>query len=200
MNVNYHSRCCGLKEIDGLAHQPDPRASMLNFCKVIYPTKEENENHLHVIRQNAKDAGGEFNSDGNPVSHLAGFYWGQYGFNGAFQDTAQYSRFRHATFSEAMPNAPELIGSDRERNNYMYGRNFAAYILDNQLGTTVTTPREVNPNSGNLLQVWIWTIDHTALSAWYGKNNQKPKPKSKQSLGDILREAASTVGLGVSNG
>jgi len=66
------------------------------------------------------------------------------------------SAFRYAVFSQI--------------NQAKYGERFAAYIRDNKLGDVIeTTGKHVNPNSGNVLKVFVWTVDHTAVKQWLKK-------------------------------
>lgn len=184
ISVNYNSKCCGLKEIDGLAHIVKTEDAMLEFCKVIYPTEHENEKHLALARQIA--AGNHVTIGPNgPVNHGDGFYWGGYAHNGAFESPVQYSRFRFATFSEAIP--PPL--ETREQNSaYAYGRRFAAFITKHGLGTVVESPREINPNSGNHLQVWVWCINHDTLKAWYDKVKPPTTEKVKTKVSSFAEQ------------
>lgn len=44
------------------------------------------------------------------------------------------------------------------------GFRFAAYIRRNRLGrVTKCVQSAINPNSGNRLTAWIWTVDHANL-------------------------------------
>src|SRR5947207_1098090 len=44
-----------------------------------------------------------------------------------------------------------------------YGQRFAEFIRKNELGDLVeTTGEHQNPNSGNFLRVWVWTVDDEA--------------------------------------
>lgn len=52
-----------------------------------------------------------------------------------------------------------------------YGEEFATYIKDQQLGEVVETTLNVNPNSGNELKMWVWTVDHDRLGEWAVRNN-----------------------------
>ena len=68
--------------------------------------------------------------------------------------------FRYAIFSQA-------------HKESAYGLKFAAFIRDQGLGTLEETGFSSNPNSGNQLKAWIWTVDHDALRSW-AEANQKP--------------------------
>ena len=51
-----------------------------------------------------------------------------------------------------------------------YGREFAKLIEDEKLGELISTGFNQNPNSGHIVKVWVWTVDHEALKAWKAKN------------------------------
>jgi hypothetical protein len=44
------------------------------------------------------------------------------------------------------------------------GIYLAAYIKRHQLGTITVSEKRKNPNSGHLIQVWIWGVDWKALN------------------------------------
>lgn len=48
-----------------------------------------------------------------------------------------------------------------------YGEAFKAFILKNNLGEVQETSVNKNPNSGNQLRVYLWTVDQRNLKAWY---------------------------------
>jgi hypothetical protein len=43
------------------------------------------------------------------------------------------------------------------------GDGVAKYIRANKLGTITRAPIALNPNSGNRIKIWIWTVDHAAM-------------------------------------
>lgn len=51
-----------------------------------------------------------------------------------------------------------------------YGRAFAAYITAHELGDLVCSSLGKNPNSGNKIQGWIWTVNPVQLRAWAKKH------------------------------
>ena len=67
-------------------------------------------------------------------------------------------RFRYAIFSQAGARAK-------------YGVAFAKFIQENKLGKVVRADGKFhkNPNSGNMLTAWIWTLDEKAIDAWLKK-------------------------------
>lgn len=70
-------------------------------------------------------------------------------------------RFRYALFSEA---------NSQGFNSKTYGHLFAELITREKLGTLIETERNVNPNSGNDVKVWVWTVDHNAVREWGNRN------------------------------
>jgi hypothetical protein len=69
------------------------------------------------------------------------------------KNTVYDHTWRHALFTQA--------GKGKR-----YGTNFATYITKHKLGTVVATPTKVNPNSGNPLKAFIWTINWPAFKKW----------------------------------
>ena len=62
------------------------------------------------------------------------------------------------------------VVSENVSENAQYGQRFAKYIIKNRLGEVTASPRRLNPNSQNMLAVWIWTVDHEALARWVVRN------------------------------
>ena len=50
------------------------------------------------------------------------------------------------------------------------GRKLATYIRQNNLGTIARTRCKVNPNSSNLLSVWLWSVNNKTLKEWVIRN------------------------------
>lgn len=48
-----------------------------------------------------------------------------------------------------------------------YGVNLAKYIKKNKLGTFTATRARENPNTGNMVRVWVWSPNEKNLKAWY---------------------------------
>lgn len=62
------------------------------------------------------------------------------------------THWRYAIFTEA------YVPGDQPQG---YGSEFADFIKAKGLGLVVEADGpQVNPNSGNMLRVWIWTVDH----------------------------------------
>lgn len=75
-------------------------------------------------------------------------------------------RFRFVIFSQAQ----SVPGKDLK-----YGDKFAAYIANHDLGEVISTGIHVNPNSGNHLKVFVWTIDHEAVKSLLTKDSKARK-------------------------
>lgn len=71
-------------------------------------------------------------------------------------DHTRWPLFRYAIFSD----------THRSRK----GINLAAYIQRHRLGSVISTRWNVNPNSGNRLKVWTWTLNSTNLKTWWKRN------------------------------
>ena len=67
---------------------------------------------------------------------------------------------------------------DEERDiieKRLYGKPFADFLTKNKLGTVVHVGHQKNPNSGNNVDMWVWTPNEKAVMAW-AKKNYKPEP------------------------
>jgi len=118
------------------------------------------------------------------ISGLCGYSTGAAAFKAYLRQTLRcgLTHFRYVIFSQA--NRDEDAGSREE-----YGENFAAYLRDHKLGDVIETGEYVNPNSGNLLKVWIWTVDHDAVNASRA-NRAKREPKK---LKEVVEPSATGV-------
>lgn len=54
-----------------------------------------------------------------------------------------------------------------------YGRQLSAYVKKHHLGTVVMSSTSTNPNTGNRIRCYIWTIDKPAIKAWWLKHCSK---------------------------
>ena len=54
-----------------------------------------------------------------------------------------------------------------------YGDYFTSFILEEGLGTVQITEPALNENSGNLIRVYLWTVNQDAFKAWTGKAKKK---------------------------
>lgn len=61
-----------------------------------------------------------------------------------------------------------VVFSDTKRSSK--GSSLASYIKRKGLGSVVATSYKKNPNSGNSLKAWLWTINRYALVEWYKQN------------------------------
>lgn len=51
-----------------------------------------------------------------------------------------------------------------------YGNSLKKYITDNKLGTVTRSGAKKNPNSGNSIKVYLWTVNNGALYLWHKKH------------------------------
>ena len=59
--------------------------------------------------------------------------------------------------------------------NEKYPGNLSRLIKNANLGEVMATNERVNPNSDNIIKVYIWHIDKKRLSQWFTKNRMKPE-------------------------
>lgn len=160
--------CCGLRELDGLSQHSDPVAAMKDITMQIYGElrpkatgKEVNPYKKPKDKQweNTSSWSGRFwtRDDGMIVYEYQAEDW-EYdrSCNDGGGDVDK--KWRYAVFTQA--------GKKRT-----YGKKFAALIRRENLGEVMqaTTKSVKNPNSGNILKAWIWTVNHKNLKAWAQK-------------------------------
>ena len=51
-----------------------------------------------------------------------------------------------------------------------YGDTLKSYIEEQSLGEVSVAGKERNPNSGNIVTIYLWKVDHAALFTWWEKN------------------------------
>ena len=54
-----------------------------------------------------------------------------------------------------------------------YPGNLSRLIKKAKLGELMITNPRINPNSDNVIRVYVWTINKMALSKWFSKNRFK---------------------------
>jgi hypothetical protein len=135
--------CCAIQEICELGDYLDGREAMLEFCRQI--------------------SGNEY--DYNNVDS-----WGspKYVSSGKVCPAAFYifSAVEACDWDDDEDDPPVV-------QTKWYGRNFAAFIKENKLGTVVRGPRRFNHNyRTHQVRVWIWAPDKKALQAWYSAERE----------------------------
>ena len=60
-----------------------------------------------------------------------------------------------------------------DNNNHTRGIELARFIRKRHLGTLINTGQRKNPNSGNLVKLWIWAPNEDAVNKWYNKYHKK---------------------------
>ncbi len=63
-----------------------------------------------------------------------------------------------------------FTGVSKER----YGQKFKALILKNKLGTIIETKAKRNPNSGNAIKAWVWTVNRKNFKEYAKKHKLLP--------------------------
>lgn len=107
------------------------------------------------------------------------------GYQGEWGQEAPYPRFRYLFFTQAVRPGTGM--------SVRYGERFANYIKEHDLGFVTQTGENVNPNSGNNLTVWIWTVDHLKLKAHAMKNLKMSTKKYPTLLEKIVGDTQSKI-------
>lgn len=53
------------------------------------------------------------------------------------------------------------------------GYRIKNYIHKHELGTVIATEPTKNPNTGSMIVLWAWTVNHENLKKWYKKGVKK---------------------------
>jgi hypothetical protein len=64
-----------------------------------------------------------------------------------------------------------VVFSDTDNDRDRGGNSLCKYIKDNNLGTIMEMGPRMNPNSGNMIKIWVWAPPHESLSC---KDKQMP--------------------------
>jgi len=67
-------------------------------------------------------------------------------------------------------------GRRRPTTDRTYGRMLARIIRDKNLGTVTTINPVENPNSGNYVETFIWTLDRLAIANYMTRYHITPDP------------------------
>lgn len=157
--------CCGLREINSLSENGDAKSAMLDLVNEIYgpiapKVKKVNPYKRPKGVEWKRGTFGErywVNASGEHIYEYMAEDW-EYDNNPLYDDDSYDARWRYAVFTQA-------------GKGQSYGRKFAALIRKEKLGEVVqaTTKTVKNPNSGNILKAWMWTVNHKNLKAWAQK-------------------------------
>jgi len=105
---------------------------------------------------------------------------------GQFSELPHFVEFPRESLS-AIVNSPaekaQWIFSDMAHSKSCNGSRVAFFITQNKLGTLVESPTVPNPNSGNVIQTWIWTVSKREIAEFLSKNEKidtLPAPPCKK--------------------
>lgn len=179
--IDGDNNCCGLRELAGLSEHSDPTKNMEDIVVEMYGsnilTARNKETNPYKKpkgvrwRTSASDFWSDnrywLKEDGTKVYESQMRDWDYQHGRGDRYDDDRDSLWRYAVFTQAGTGAT-------------YGRKFAALIKKENLGEVVqaTTKTVTNPNSGNVLKAWLWTVNHKNLRAWAQKQGEA-KAKTK---------------------
>lgn len=57
----------------------------------------------------------------------------------------------------------DVVDGDKESR----GAKVAELLENMKVGSVIASSRQVNPRTGNVIQVWLFTPDHEAFRKWY---------------------------------
>ena len=98
-----------------------------------------------------------------------GYMMGEFGPVGVIKDYIRQSRSAICPApTPYRPRVAHLIFTQASPGRY--GADLAAYIIKNKLGTILQTPSQANPNSGNKVIMFLWSLDKPNLIAWARKH------------------------------
>lgn len=76
--------------------------------------------------------------------------------------------FEHRLTPDLMKWRYFIFSQAGDKRRVRYGEQFKAFIAQKGFGTVIQTgDGQINPNSGNQLIVYLWTINREALIAWF---------------------------------
>lgn len=134
--------CCGIKEIDEIMDGGSPRS---------------------ILRQVGEEFfAWEFKLNKTLLSHLQDANW-DYAYDDTLAENYPNNDNRDASF---------LFFSEpqTQKGNTPHGSRLARYIKKNRLGDVWESPPRINPNSHNVLCMWVWVVDIYKFAQWYNKN------------------------------
>ena len=167
VEINDGMNCCGLRELSGLSKATSPETAMLDIAtnafgeiapkaegKKVNPYKKPKDKKWQTIPNSFWGDRYWTRDNGERVYEYQAQEW-EDGRRYYGDDDEGDKFWRYAVFTQAGKNAT-------------YGKKFAALIRREKLGEVVqaTTKTVKNPNSGNILKAWVWTVNYPALKKW----------------------------------
>jgi hypothetical protein len=118
----------------------------------------------------------DIGSHKDPVGVLIAFCKGELGVKDVYRK--QYGILTNFYVFCAGPEvkSTEKGGSGHSKNHWpRYGTEFAAYLVENELGEVVTLGPKLNAkhHSTSTAQVWVWSPDQKAVEKWWDKQQKR---------------------------
>ena len=71
-----------------------------------------------------------------------------------------------------------VVGYTNSKRREVYGTKFRDFIDKNRLGAVTESPARHNPNHPtHKVRVWVWAVNHKAVTKWLKKHGDKVKEK-----------------------
>jgi len=93
--------------------------------------------------------------------------------------------FRYVIFSEAYTITPTTPG---------YGEKFANLIQEIGAGDVIRTGWNLNPNSGNYVRVYTWTVNHDVVTKWWKEHGPKLKEEKAKKMQSMYAQVSNDLG------
>lgn len=140
------TRCCAIREIDGLSDHRTPEEAMECFCEEVDESDYGDDGHYDAHDNWVED---------KPSTSLA--LPGLITFSGVTK------------WEKGM--MKEYGGM---RGDVTYGPKFAAFILKEKLGAITASPLTTNRlnHPGRQIRAWMWKPNQKALNAWWKKRKE----------------------------
>ena len=87
------------------------------------------------------------------------------------RDLQAFQQLRRQRFGCAFVLFTQAYAGDRTDG---YGDTLSAFIHTHGLGDVTIGGKGVNPNTGNIVTVYLWKVNHNALERWWGENPISP--------------------------
>lgn len=90
---------------------------------------------------------------------------------------------------------PQSTGNHRARYHYGADKKLVALVKKHKLGTIVSSPLKLNPNSGNKIKCYLWAVSVSGLKAYLQGPWKKKNPEEYKDLDEQLQGRTARRGL-----
>lgn len=113
--------------------------------------------------------------------------------NGHFKLAGRTINFNLVVFTGVVIRMRGDNSNERKDN---YGEQLASLITNEGLGVVVPSATGVNPNTGNTIQAWVWTVDSDRLAAYAAVIDEESEKKREKQAHEFRRIPAAGLAEG----